>query len=135
MTSQAGRRGLHLVEGGGVITIIISYKRTMEYVSVRNRIVYHRSESESGHSLNPNCLTRPVLFARLQDHRSTFCLAVGVNMECREEVIYKIAGYDFDWRRVGQRLLSDQKTRDIDREGGSSQRCHHCTDLQRSDEE
>ena len=40
-------------------------------------------------------------------------------MECREEDIYTITGYEFDWRRVGRRLLSDQKTRDIDREGGS----------------
>ena len=40
-------------------------------------------------------------------------------MECSEEDIYTIAGYDFDWVRVGRRLLSDQKVRDIDREGSS----------------
>ena len=40
-------------------------------------------------------------------------------MECREEDIYTITFYDFDWQRVGRRLLSDQNTRDIDREGGS----------------
>ena len=40
-------------------------------------------------------------------------------MECSEDDIYTITGYDFDWRRVGRRLLSDQKVRDIDREGGS----------------
>ena len=40
-------------------------------------------------------------------------------MECSEDDIYTITGYDFDWRRVGRRLLGDQKVRDIDREGGS----------------
>ena len=40
-------------------------------------------------------------------------------MECSEEAIFTISGYDFDWRRVGRRLIGDQKTRDIDREGGS----------------
>eukprot|EP00731_Ephydatia_muelleri_P002887 Em0001g2887a len=40
-------------------------------------------------------------------------------MECSEEDIYNIAEYDFDWVRVGRRLLSDQKVRDIDREGSS----------------
>ena len=40
-------------------------------------------------------------------------------MECSEEDIYTIAGYDFDWVRAGRRLLSDQKVRDIDREGSS----------------
>ena len=40
-------------------------------------------------------------------------------MECSEEDIYTIAGYDFDWRVVGRRLLSDQKVTDIDREGSS----------------
>ena len=40
-------------------------------------------------------------------------------MECSEEDIFTIAGYDFDWRHVGRRLLSDQKVRDIDNEGGS----------------
>ena len=40
-------------------------------------------------------------------------------MECSEEDIYTIAGYDFDWVRVGRRLLSDQKVRDIDRERSS----------------
>ena len=41
-------------------------------------------------------------------------------MQCSEQDIYTIAGYDIDWRCVSRRLLlSDQKTRDIDREGGS----------------
>ena len=44
---------------------------------------------------------------------------VDLNIECSEEDIYKITGCDFDWKRVGRKLLSDQKTRDIDREGGS----------------
>eukprot|EP00731_Ephydatia_muelleri_P002875 Em0001g2875a len=42
-----------------------------------------------------------------------------LNMECSEKDIYTIAGYDFDWVRVGRRLLSDQKVRDIDRERSS----------------
>ena len=42
-------------------------------------------------------------------------------MECSEEDIYTIAGYDFDWKRVGRRLLSDQKVIDIDREGSSEE--------------
>ena len=42
-----------------------------------------------------------------------------LNMECSEEDIYTIAGYDFDWVRVGRRLLSDQKVRDIETEGSS----------------
>ena len=45
-------------------------------------------------------------------------LIIGL-LECIEEDIYTIAGYDFDWKRVGRRLLGDQKVRDIDREGGS----------------
>ena len=40
-------------------------------------------------------------------------------MECSEDDIYTITGYDFDWRRVGRRLLGRQKVEDIDREGGS----------------
>ena len=40
-------------------------------------------------------------------------------MKCSEEDIYTIAEYDFDWRRVGRRLLHDQKVTDIDHEGGS----------------
>ena len=40
-------------------------------------------------------------------------------MECSEEDIYTIAGYGFEWRRVGRRLIGDQKVRDIDREGSS----------------
>ena len=40
-------------------------------------------------------------------------------MECSEEDIYTIAGYDFEWTLVGRRLLSDQRVRDIDREGSS----------------
>ena len=40
-------------------------------------------------------------------------------MECSEEDIYTITGYEFDWMPVGRRLLSDQKVMDIDREGGS----------------
>eukprot|EP00731_Ephydatia_muelleri_P012824 Em0007g134a len=41
------------------------------------------------------------------------------SLECSEEDIYKIAGYDFDWRRVGQRFMCDQKVRDIDCDGRS----------------
>ena len=41
------------------------------------------------------------------------------NLECSEEDIYMITGYNFDWREVGRRLLSDQKVRDIENEGGS----------------
>ncbi|KAL5508966.1 hypothetical protein EMCRGX_G004238 [Ephydatia muelleri] len=40
-------------------------------------------------------------------------------LECIEEDIYAIVGYDFDWRRVGRRLMCDQKVRDIDHEEGS----------------
>ena len=40
-------------------------------------------------------------------------------LECSEKDIYTIAGYDFNWRRVGRRLLGDLKVQDIDREGGS----------------
>ena len=40
-------------------------------------------------------------------------------MECSEDDIYTIAGYDLDWKLVGRRLISDQKVRDIDREGSS----------------
>ena len=40
-------------------------------------------------------------------------------MECSEEDIYTITGYEFDWVLVGRRLLGDQKVMDIDREGGS----------------
>ena len=46
-----------------------------------------------------------------------------VNMECSEEDIYTITDdgskYDFEWRRVGRRLVGDQKVMDIDRERGS----------------
>ena len=56
-------------------------------------------------------------------HRLLMCtLALIIafkNMECSEEDMYKITGYQFDWRRVGRRLLSDQNVRDIDIEGGS----------------
>ena len=38
-------------------------------------------------------------------------------LECCKEDILIIAGYEFDWKRVGRRLLSDQKVMDIDREG------------------
>ena len=40
-------------------------------------------------------------------------------MECSEEDIYTIAGYDLDWRVVGRRLIGDQKVMDIDRDGSS----------------
>ena len=44
-------------------------------------------------------------------------------MEFSENDIYSItaegSGCDFDWRRVGRRLLSDQKVTDIDHEGSS----------------
>ena len=42
-------------------------------------------------------------------------------MECTEEHIYTITGYDFDWRRVGRRLLGNQKITDINREFGDSE--------------
>ena len=34
-------------------------------------------------------------------------------MECSEEDIYTIARYDFDWVRVGRRLLNEKKVTDI----------------------
>lgn len=40
-------------------------------------------------------------------------------MECSEEDILTIAGYDFDWKRVGRRLIGVQKVTDIVNEGGS----------------
>ena len=40
-------------------------------------------------------------------------------MECSEEDIYTIAGYDLDWKLVGRRLIGEQKVTDIDREEGS----------------
>ena len=40
-------------------------------------------------------------------------------MECSEDDIYTIAGYDFDWKIVGRRLIGKQKVNDIDREGSS----------------
>ena len=40
-------------------------------------------------------------------------------MEVSEEDIYTITGYDFEWMRLGRRLVGDQKVRDIDREGTS----------------
>ena len=40
-------------------------------------------------------------------------------MECSEEDIYAITEYDFDWRRVGRRLIGDQKVREIDNDRGS----------------
>ena len=40
-------------------------------------------------------------------------------MECSEEDIYTIAGYDFDWKVVGRRLIGEQKVTDIDRDGSS----------------
>ena len=46
-----------------------------------------------------------------------------LNMECSVEDIYTItadgSGYDFEWRRVGRRLIGEQKVRDIDIEGVS----------------
>eukprot|EP00731_Ephydatia_muelleri_P002421 Em0001g2421a len=42
-----------------------------------------------------------------------------LNMECSEEDIYTIAGYDLDWKVVGRRLIGEQKVMDIDREGSS----------------
>ena len=42
-----------------------------------------------------------------------------LNMECSEEDIYTITGYDLNWKLVGRRLLNDQKVRDIDCEGSS----------------
>ena len=35
--------------------------------------------------------------------------------------MYIITEYDFDWRRVGRRLISDQKVRDIDNDRGSEE--------------
>ena len=56
----------------------------------------------------------------------TICVVITIphmtallNMECSEEDIYTITGYDLDWKLVGRRLLNDQKVRDIDREGSS----------------
>ena len=43
-------------------------------------------------------------------------------MECSQEDIYTIAGYDFDWRVVGRRLIGEQKVTDIDHHEGSSER-------------
>ena len=37
-------------------------------------------------------------------------------MECSEDDIYTIAGYGFEWRRVGRRLIGEQKVKDIDNE-------------------
>ncbi|KAL5517293.1 hypothetical protein EMCRGX_G002818 [Ephydatia muelleri] len=42
-----------------------------------------------------------------------------LSMECSEEDIYTIAGYDLDWKVVGRRLIGEQKVTDIDREGSS----------------
>ena len=39
------------------------------------------------------------------------------SLECSEEDIYTIIGYEFDWKCVGRRLVGDQKVRDIDHEG------------------
>ena len=41
------------------------------------------------------------------------------SMVCNDEDICTIAGYQFDWRLVGRRLLCDQSVRDINIEGGS----------------
>ena len=40
---------------------------------------------------------------------------------CSEEDIYTIAGYNFDWIRVGRRLIGYQKVQDIDHEKGSEE--------------
>ena len=40
-------------------------------------------------------------------------------MECSGEDMCTAAGYDFDWRLVGSRLLSDQAIRAIDKGSGS----------------
>ena len=40
-------------------------------------------------------------------------------MEVSEKDVYTITGYGFDWKRVGRRLISDQKIIDIDNERGS----------------
>eukprot|EP00731_Ephydatia_muelleri_P012857 Em0007g167a len=55
------------------------------------------------------CLSIEELIALLQ-HRF---------LKCSKKDIYKIAGYDFDWRRVGNRLIGDRKVKDIDHEKGS----------------
>ena len=47
------------------------------------------------------------------------CILVPLHIECSEEDILTIAEYDFEWKRVFRRLLSDRKVRDIDNEGGS----------------
>ena len=49
------------------------------------------------------------------------CITSQLNMECSEKDIYTITKYDFDWRRVGRRLISDQKVRDIDNDRGSEE--------------
>ena len=38
-------------------------------------------------------------------------------LEYSKEDIYTIAEYDFNWRRVGRRLIGDRKVQDIDCEG------------------
>ena len=42
-----------------------------------------------------------------------------MNIQCIEEDIYTIAGYDFDWRLVGRRLIGDRNIKDIDNERGN----------------
>ena len=42
-----------------------------------------------------------------------------VNSQCSEEDIYRIAGYDLDWKCVGRRLIGDLNTTDIDNDRGS----------------
>ena len=56
---------------------------------------------------------------QFRNHYQCTILRVIGFLECSKKDIYKIAGYDFDWRRVGRRLLCDQKVQDIDHEGGS----------------
>ena len=42
--------------------------------------------------------------------------STAMNTTCSSDVIWKIAQLDFEWKRVGRRLIGDQCVRDIDRE-------------------
>ena len=51
------------------------------------------------------------------------CTTDLLNKECSVEDIYTItaasSGYDFDWERVGRRLIGDQNVKDIKRESSN----------------
>ena len=42
--------------------------------------------------------------------------STAMNTVCTHDGIWRIAQLDFDWKRVGRRLIGDQCVRDIDRE-------------------